>query len=238
MTTGSPIADGFLGAFGAFAVTWTIAFVVRFMNAPVALYHEQKDRADKLEELRQIANDASRPPSFDIGYEYSAFDEDAHHGGLYSHHSILRIWVENLENRSIEDCRVVVENFSPTAIRKGALLLPDDRTDDEQSAQFHLAATEKKFFRFIEVESHSFAFSQEYKDKFELKIRCDQEGTGTYSFLNRPALEIGKQYFATIVVHGKNANSRRMALTIDALSETNLHVTEADSTASYRKEIA
>lgn len=57
MSTGSPITDGFLGAFGAFVVTWIIAFTVRFANAPVALYHGEKDRSDKLEGLRQAAKD-------------------------------------------------------------------------------------------------------------------------------------------------------------------------------------
>jgi len=236
------LSTGALGALGAalaaYIITWCASFTMHLLNAPVVLYHEQKDRADKLEGLRQAANDAGSP-SFDIGFEYSPFDEEAHHHELHAHHSILRIWVENLENRSIEDCRVIIENFGPTStIRKGAMLLPDDRSDDEQNAQFHLAATERKFFRFIEVESYSFGFGHEHKDKFQLTIRCDQEGTGTFSFLGRPSLGIGEQYFATIAVHGKNANSRRIALTIDALSATNIHVVRSNSTPATIKENA
>jgi hypothetical protein len=49
LSTGYPILDGFLTALGAFIVTWTIAFAVRMLNAPVVLFHEQKDRADALE---------------------------------------------------------------------------------------------------------------------------------------------------------------------------------------------
>lgn len=48
MTTGSPIADGFLTALGAFVVTWIIAFAVRFMNAPVILYFGERNRTDEL----------------------------------------------------------------------------------------------------------------------------------------------------------------------------------------------
>jgi hypothetical protein len=53
VSTGSPIADGFLGALGAFVVTWMVAFLVRFSNAPVALYYDEKKRADHLSEQLQ-----------------------------------------------------------------------------------------------------------------------------------------------------------------------------------------
>jgi hypothetical protein len=198
----------------------------------VTLYYAEKDRADKLDGLRQVANDASRPPSFDIGFEYRAFDIDGPHYGL-TRHALLRIWIENLENRPIEGCRVVIENFGPVSpIRKGAMLFRDIRGEDEKSTQFHLAATEKMFFRFVEVESISFGRD----DGYNLKIRCDEEGTGTFSFIDRPVLESKKQYFATIVVHGKNANSRRLDLTIDAMSETELKVTRSDSTPATERE--
>jgi hypothetical protein len=49
MSTGNPIVDGLLGALGAFVVTWVVAFVVRLLNAPVALFHFEKARADALE---------------------------------------------------------------------------------------------------------------------------------------------------------------------------------------------
>jgi hypothetical protein len=48
VTTGSPIADGFLGALGAFVVTWAVAFFVRLSNAPVNLYYQEKKKADDL----------------------------------------------------------------------------------------------------------------------------------------------------------------------------------------------
>lgn len=46
MSTGNPIADGFLVALGAFVVTWSIAFMVRLAEAPVNLYHEEKKKND------------------------------------------------------------------------------------------------------------------------------------------------------------------------------------------------
>jgi len=219
------------------AVAWVIILAIRLiLVAPFQLYYEQKIRADKLEELPKLANDTNRSPSFDMGFDHVPFNADGMRRLLDSQ-SILRIWVENLDNRPIEDCRVVIENFGPISpIRKGAMLLPDIRGDDDKSTQFHLAATERKFFRFIEVESHDFALRHE--GGYRLAIRCDEEGTGSLSFLNRPSLEVGKHYFATIVVHGKEANSRRIDLVIDAISTTGLYVVEADSTASYRKEIA
>jgi hypothetical protein len=43
LSTGYPIADGFLAAFGAFVVTWCVAFIVRLLNAPVVIFNKQKD---------------------------------------------------------------------------------------------------------------------------------------------------------------------------------------------------
>jgi hypothetical protein len=56
LSTGLPILDGFLAALGAFAVTWTVVFLVRLFETPVALFHEQKERADKLEGLREAGH--------------------------------------------------------------------------------------------------------------------------------------------------------------------------------------
>ncbi len=42
LTTGYPILDGILTAFGAFVVTWSVAFLVRLFNAPALLYREAK----------------------------------------------------------------------------------------------------------------------------------------------------------------------------------------------------
>lgn len=55
----------FLGGLFGFAFTWQIFFIMRFLSTPATLYHEQKDRADKLEGLRQLANGVSRQPSLE-----------------------------------------------------------------------------------------------------------------------------------------------------------------------------
>lgn len=236
------------------AVAWTIIFTVRlFIVAPFQLFREQKERADKLEGLRQVANDASRPPSFDIGFEYTAFDPEKQnnlHFLLHTNYRSLRIWVENIEGRPIEDCRVVVESFGPDSpIRNGAMLLPDNRgSDEEKSARFDLVTTEKRFLKFIDLD---FFPGSEPDNRYEryghtvpgrppeylFKLRSDQEGMGFSAILSQARLDVGKQYFATIVVHGKNANSRRMDMTIDVMDSGDLRVAEAASTASYRKEI-
>jgi hypothetical protein len=49
ITTGMPTLDSFLGAFAAFIITWLAAFFFRLFNVPVVLFHQQKERADKLE---------------------------------------------------------------------------------------------------------------------------------------------------------------------------------------------
>jgi hypothetical protein len=49
MTTGMPAVDSFLGALAAFILTWLVAYLVRLLNAPVVLFHDQKARADKFD---------------------------------------------------------------------------------------------------------------------------------------------------------------------------------------------
>jgi len=235
------------------AVAWTIIFAIRSaVVAPFQMYREQKNRADALEGLRQIANDASRPPSFDIGFEYTPFDpEKKHHlSSLSIQHSPLRIWVENIEGRPIDDCRVAIENFGPDSpIKSGVMLLADNRDDEQKSAMFDLAATEKRFFKFIDLDVYPGRMPDNRYERYGhtdpgspteyvFKLRSDQEGRGLASFFSKAKLDLGKQYFATIVVHGKNANSRRIDLTIETMADGVLHVAEADSTASYRKEVS
>jgi hypothetical protein len=61
----------------------------------------------------------------------------------------------------------------------------------------------------------------------KLIFESDQTGTDVFDLLFRPSLELGKRYFATIVVHGERASSRRINLTIDAASETDIKVYES-----------
>jgi uncharacterized protein YoxC len=55
MTTGISTLDSFLGALAAFAITWFAAFAFRLIYAPVTLFHQQKDRADKLDGITPTA---------------------------------------------------------------------------------------------------------------------------------------------------------------------------------------
>ena len=236
------------------AVAWTIIFVIRLVIvAPFQMWREQKDRADSLEGLRQVANEASRPPSFEIGFEHTPFEP---HEGIsafdfHTHRSLVRIWVENIEGRAIEDCRVVLENFGPSSpVKIGSMLLPDNRgSNEEKSARFDLASTEKRFFRFIDLDFfpgqapdnrlEQYGYSKPGQEpSYHFYLRTEHEGTGYSWYLTAAAtLNVGKQYFATIVVHGKKANSRRMDLTINVMNNGELRVAEANSTAAYRKEV-
>src|SRR5438874_1914511 len=53
------LATGALGAlaaaFVAYIITWSAAFVVRLLNAPVVLFHAEKERADNLDQQRHLA---------------------------------------------------------------------------------------------------------------------------------------------------------------------------------------
>jgi hypothetical protein len=48
LTSGNAIFDVFLAGLVAFIITWLVAFVVRLASAPVTLYYEERDRADRL----------------------------------------------------------------------------------------------------------------------------------------------------------------------------------------------
>jgi len=135
VTTGSTVLDLLLTGAGSFAATWATAFLVRLINAPVRLYHEQKERADHFEQARQLSNSAHKP-SFALGFEMSPVDEEeidsylrAPDGmfGYFRDHPICRIWVENTDPTPIHNCRLVIEEIWPTSlINNGALLVPDN----------------------------------------------------------------------------------------------------------------
>jgi len=223
------------------AIAWIMIFLARLIFvAPFQLYHIQKTRADRLDGLRQIANDASRPPSFDIGFEYSQFIPEQYQYKSFFHHSVCRIWVESLEHRPIGDCRIVIEKFGPVSpIQNGALLIPDQRgSDEEKSAEVTFATTEKRYFKFLEIQEtldSRLHHSLDSEKECELVIKSDRDKTGFAGVFDEKILEFGR-YFATIAVHGNDASSRRIDLIINAISPTDIHVTEADSTATYRKE--
>jgi hypothetical protein len=158
MSTGSPVLDGVLISFGSFLATWAVAFVVRLANAPVTLFHAEKERADGLAEIKAQLADNTRVPSFDLGFEVIPADQEAihrfHENPSYSSFDfpqlICRIWVENLESRPISNCRVAIESFDPASnVKNGSLLISDNRgAEKSETAYFDLSSTEKKYFKF------------------------------------------------------------------------------------------
>ena len=212
------------------AVAWTVIFIVRLIFvAPFQMWREQKDRADQLEGLRQIAADASRPPSFDLGFEFSPFDPKEERLWDHRHHPLCRVWVENLEHRPLEDCRVVIESITPAtlAVRNGALLLPDERSEETVVGVFHLAPTQKRYFSFLEIDQSIWSIGRDTTDKqWELVIRSDQEDATFARVLHPNSLSFGQRYFVALAVHGKNAGSRRLNLVIDAMSAQDTNVRE------------
>jgi hypothetical protein len=238
MTLSTGALGALAAAFIAYVLTWLASFVLRLFNQPVILFHEQKDRADKLEKLRQIANDSSQPPSFDIGIESPELPL-ARIASFYEMRAtfpggpqkmpinifdppieVCRVWVENLEHSPTNDCRVVIEDFRPDSpVKNGVLLIPDNRgADDKRDAKFNIAATEKRYFKFLRL------IQPIGEENLNLVIKSDQDRTGLMGIFDRAKLSFEKRYFATIAVHGKNARSRRMNLVIDATSEDNIKV--------------
>lgn len=230
MSPDTPIGI-FLGGLFGFASTWLLFFLVRFINTPANLYHEQKDRADRLEGLRQLVDGISHPPSFDMGFDFrgvnqSEIDEyyssGMRFGATFKSQEVCRIWVENLEGHPINDCRVVIEDINPESpIRNGAMLFLDNRgVEEQETARFDLGSTEKSYLKFLRL---SYSMS---KESLVIEIESDQKPTGFLGVFDTPHLEFGKRYFVTLAVHGRNAYSRRMSITIEPVSEHQVLVSQ------------
>jgi hypothetical protein len=214
-------------------VAWAVIFVCRLaVSGPFHLWRTQRDRADALEGLRQIANCPPPLPTFDLNFDLGSFEDGRHRSGLYPKIPICRIAVENLEHRHIEDCRIIIESFGPSSpINNGALLLPDERNPETPTGIFRLAPTEKRFFKFLEIQAERFshrAFGGS-ETKWEVVIKSDQDGVGMGAMLEHRELKVGNRYFATLAVHGKDATSRRIKLTIDIVGSTEISVAETEA---------
>jgi len=184
-----------------------------------------KQAATEIKRLKALVGEAKGAASFDIGFEVREIDEREL---LYGYHSqdVVRIWIENLTERAIEDCRAIIDDLTPdSGIKRGAMLITDNRRDeDERSATFTLAATERRYFKFVSLTN-----GLGRNSKPRLEIESDQKGTGLYDFLRgRTSLDRGQRYLATIGVHGAKASSRRMNLVIE-ISETEIRVYENHS---------
>ena len=176
------LTNGALGALiaalAAYVVTWLAAFVVRLLNQPVLLFDEQRRQIDTLLGKARSSTAEIEASSFGLGYEFSKFDEEEHQYSLRGRHELLRIWVENLSPRPLNECRVVVEKIQPQAsITNGALLIPDQRgAEQEPSAAFHLAVTERRYFKFLGVREEMFAPFGEPEES----EGCRQIGSGRH----------------------------------------------------------
>ena len=95
MTTGYPILDAFLAAFIAFLITWVVAFVIRAYRAAPALFYEQKERADRLEERL-------RPKLEIIGMDDTAQNADGSH-------QIYKLKKRNSGGEQLRDCLVKLD---------------------------------------------------------------------------------------------------------------------------------
>jgi hypothetical protein len=186
-----------------------------------------KQTGIEIKRLKALAGEATGAASFDIGFEVRDIDEREL---LYGYHSqdVVRIWIENLTERAIEDCRAIIDDLTPdSGIKRGAMLIADNRRDeDERSAKFTLAATERRYFKFVSLTN-----GLGRNSKPRLEIESDQKGTGWYDFFRgRTSLDRGQRYLATIAVHGAKASSRRMDLAIE-IGETEIRVYENHSPA-------
>jgi hypothetical protein len=100
LTTGHPILDGVVGAAGAFVVTWFTAFVGRFSNAPVTLYHQEKSRADDLE--KQLGG---------IQPLQIVVQDQLYETALARHYRRFRIGVKNIGSQALSRCNLSIRDI-------------------------------------------------------------------------------------------------------------------------------
>lgn len=225
-TTGYPPIDSLIGALAAFLLTWLISFLVRLALAPSALYYEQLERADL---LSGSPSPGLRKHFFKLGYDPHHVPADVlekmagEYYSLVGSQDICRIWVENVTTRPIQDCRVVVESFVPDApIRKGAYLVPENRKSGDHSSQFDLAGSERRYFAFLSL-------SREFHTKeLQVLLHSDEDNHSPMAFLDREnELEVDRTYIATVAVHGKEASSERISITINVKSVSEVYFTSS-----------
>ena len=104
------------------------------------------------------------------------------------------------------------------------MLIPDHRgSDEQQTAYFDLAPTEKKYFKFLEL--------REVRSEHRLAVRIitDVDPTGMRAAIlgEFKYLTFGKKYSMMVAAHGKGARSRRINLIVDADRETEVIIMEA-----------
>ncbi|MCP3372515.1 hypothetical protein [Bradyrhizobium cajani] len=101
MTTGWPIIDTFIGALGAFVVTWMVAFLVRLLNEPVVLFEAQKARADKLEGIESGRDRPKKDKMIVILEERYLFPKGLMQRGFLDH--------EADSQRAIDDVKIIFD---------------------------------------------------------------------------------------------------------------------------------
>lgn len=231
-TTGSQSLDAFIGALAAFIITWLVAFTIRFANAPVVLFYEQRDQVKVISRSITDGKEIARP-SFEVGFELSGKAESGDNSCstaryLFETQELCRIWVQNSESRPILGCRLTVESIVPkTDVKNGALLLPDNRGSEEQeSAVFSLAATERRYFKFIRLTRPLL------DDGLKLSIKSDQDGTGFAGVFSACYIEFGQSYRVRLAVHGDDAVSGRLELRVFSNNERDLRVEQVSDLES------
>jgi hypothetical protein len=114
-STGNATWDAFLAASGAFVVTWLVAFGVRFLNAPVILYHEEKKKAELVADRIEILfPERCNSPAVDSPYRLS-WSPLCSEGGAAQRISFHRCFlgVGNPSNgKTLRNVRLVMETLS------------------------------------------------------------------------------------------------------------------------------
>ena len=195
----------------AFVITWLVAFLARLLNQPVMLYFDEKARADKLEQ--NVVGQGHIRPSFEIGYEILPLLPEEYEYKSHPRHPACRIWVENLGTGPIDECQIAIEQLKPNmGVHAGALLLPDQRAGDATpNGLFHLAGTQRRYFKFLEL-GHETGTGGTFADRpavWELSVRSEQDKLGFAAINDQRIMTFGTKYNVTLAVHGKDATNRR-----------------------------
>jgi hypothetical protein len=125
------LSTGALGAlaaaFVAYIITWLVSFIGRFLNAPVRLYYEQKDRADKLEGLPALAIifDAKNTNNRFWSIETARDKEGKQISG--ESYWEYRTIVKNISHKTIKNVKVIVEAIGPSPTRPEQSVFDIDR---------------------------------------------------------------------------------------------------------------
>ncbi len=219
MSTGSPVLDGVLAAFGAFVVTWAVAFAVRLLQAPVVFDRDQNREIDR---LKRLVGEA-RSTSFDVFIE-TIPESDADRSFSPYGEPLVRVGITNIEVDATREAYAVLEDMPKELGISPAAKLPALGSGGSV-LKFTIPPSETVYVELIELGVPSF-LSERPRESKEVRFAASSSHSDSMqrAFSKDAVLEVGRSYSGVVAVHAAGAVSRRLPFTVSLAADGTLSV--------------